>query len=505
MTGLIVRTDLAPDVDSICDLFDPKYKGKVTMLTEMRDTVPMTLKCMGIDPEKATKRVARRGRQDQGGRRVGQIRRFTGNDYYQDLINGNVDFVLGWSGDAVQLQADNPNIEFVMPKEGCMLWSTSMEIPVGAPNPAAAEAWINYVYDPKVQADIAEYVNYVTPVKGVKEILGKRDPGAGRKPAHLPEPEYTKNCSFESELGRRAGAEVTKAFNEVLDRLSAMRTLSVAALQTAPVARDPAATLALFGERLAGVRATVPGCPARARCPSFTSPASPACSRSSPAIPTRWRCRSPGRSPRALASSPASTASGSSRARSSSAARRRDPQHRAGLLAAGELVARYRKVFPWQPHEDCAPGDRFVTFDIPDIGRFGLAICYDGNFPEAFRQLAWMGAEVVLQPTLTTTSDRAAELVLARANAIVNQLYVVNLNAADPAGLGRSMSSTRRASSASRPARGRSSSPTSSISTPSPVSASHGLAGVSRMWDQLMRAGPADRAAGLRRPHPAAA
>ena len=88
-------------------------------------------------------------------------------------------------------------------------------------------------------------------------------------------------------------------------------------------------------------------------------------------------------------------------------------------------------MFPWQPHEDCAPGDRFVTFDIPDVGRLGLAICYDGNFPEAFRQLAWMGAEVVLQPTLTTTSDRPAELVLARANAIANQLYVVNVNAAD--------------------------------------------------------------------------
>ena len=65
----------------------------------------------------------------------------------------------------------------------------------------------------------------------------------------------------------------------------------------------------------------------------------------------------------------------------------------------GELVARYRKVFPWQPHEECAPGDGFVTFDIPDVGRIGLAICYDGNFPETFRQLAWMGAEVVLQPT----------------------------------------------------------------------------------------------------------
>ena len=75
-----------------------------------------------------------------------------------------------------------------------------------------------------------------------------------------------------------------------------------------------------------------------------------------------------------------------------------------------------------------------MTFDIPEIGRIGLAICYDGSFPETFRQLAWMGAEVVLQPNLTTTSDREQELVMARANAIFNQLYVVSLNAAAPAG-----------------------------------------------------------------------
>ena len=59
---------------------------------------------------------------------------------------------IGWSGDAVQLQADNPNIEWRMPEEGCILWSDNMVIPVGSPNPTAAEAWINYVYDPVHQA-----------------------------------------------------------------------------------------------------------------------------------------------------------------------------------------------------------------------------------------------------------------------------------------------------------------------------------------------------------------
>jgi spermidine/putrescine transport system substrate-binding protein len=217
MTGLIVRTDLAPGVDSICDLFDPKYKGRVEMLSEMRDSVPMTLKCMGIDPEHASR--------DQWMEAVdkikaaadsGQIRRFTGNDYIHDLASGDVDFVLGWSGDAVQMQKDNPNIKFVMPKEGCMLWATSMEVPAGAPNPAAAEAFINFVYDPKVQADIAEYVNYVTPVKGVKQILAKRDPALANNQLIFPSPSYTKNCSFEPALAGKLGDEVNKAFQAVL-------------------------------------------------------------------------------------------------------------------------------------------------------------------------------------------------------------------------------------------------------------------------------------------------
>jgi formamidase len=104
----------------------------------------------------------------------------------------------------------------------------------------------------------------------------------------------------------------------------------------------------------------------------------------------------------------------------------------------GDLEVAYRKCFPWQPYEQSVPGTRLVVFEVPEVGRIGLAICHDGAFPEVFRQLAWMGAEVVIQPTLTTTIDRDAELVLARANAIANQLYVVNVNAPGPTALGRS-------------------------------------------------------------------
>ena len=109
------------------------------------------------------------------------------------------------------------------------------------------------------------------------------------------------------------------------------------------------------------------------------------------------------------------------------------------LSPAGELVATYRKCFPWQPYETTQPGTQTVCFDIDGVGRFGLAICHDGAFPEIFRSLAWQGAEAIFQVTLTGTSDRDAETVVARANAIVNQVAVVNVNAAAPVGNGRSL------------------------------------------------------------------
>jgi formamidase len=105
----------------------------------------------------------------------------------------------------------------------------------------------------------------------------------------------------------------------------------------------------------------------------------------------------------------------------------------------GRVEARYRKIFPWRPWERTAAGNEFVVFDIDGVGRAGLMICYDGWFPEVARHLAWMGAEVILQPTATGTSDRDQEVVLARANAIVNQVYVVNVNMGGRPGPGRSV------------------------------------------------------------------
>ena len=217
MTGIIVNKELAPDIDSISDLFDPKYKGHITMLTELRDTVPMTLKSMGIDPDTATpEQWMEAVDKIKAAADSGQIRKFTGNDYIRELASGDAWASLGWSGDAVQLQADNPNIEFVMPKEGCMLWSTSLEIPVGAPNPEAAQALMNYVYDPKVQADIAEWVNYVTPVKGVKEVLAKKDPKLAENQFIFPDDKTLATTHLFNELSPADETALNERFQQII-------------------------------------------------------------------------------------------------------------------------------------------------------------------------------------------------------------------------------------------------------------------------------------------------
>jgi spermidine/putrescine transport system substrate-binding protein len=218
MTGLVVRTDLAPNVKSICDLFNPKYKGKVDMLTEMRDTVPLVMKCMGVDLSHATESDWLKAIDKiKAAADSGQIRRFTGNDYARDLTSGDVDAVIGWSGDAIQLQADNPDIKFVMPKEGCMLWSDNMVIPAGAPNPTAAEAWMNYVYDPKNQAQITDYNYYLSPVTGVKPLLQKTDAAAAKSPLIFPTKQFTAKCDVAPTIQGQEEQKITQAFNAVIN------------------------------------------------------------------------------------------------------------------------------------------------------------------------------------------------------------------------------------------------------------------------------------------------
>ena len=105
----------------------------------------------------------------------------------------------------------------------------------------------------------------------------------------------------------------------------------------------------------------------------------------------------------------------------------------------GERVAAYRKCFPWRPFEPYQPGQGFEVFEVPGVGRIGFAICYDIWYPEVCRQLAWLGAEVIINQAMTSTCDRAQEQVLVQANAIFNQVFMVSCNAGDPAGVGQSL------------------------------------------------------------------
>jgi formamidase len=160
------------------------------------------------------------------------------------------------------------------------------------------------------------------------------------------------------------------------------------------------------------------------------------------------------------------------------------------LSPAGELIASYRKCFPWQPYETTRPGTRTVCFDIDGVGRFGLAICHDGVFPEVFRSLAWQGAEAIFQVTLTGTSDRDAETVVARANAIVNQVSVVNVNAAAPVGNGRSL--VVDAEGAVRYEAGADDEVITAVLDLDAVARvrRRGSFGLNRLWDEMDRVGP---------------
>ena len=189
MTGIIYRKDKVKRTPkSIDDLFDPAYKGKVTFLTEMRDSVGVVTAWQGADPEKASlddylKAVDKLQEEVDSG----QIRGFTGNEYLKDLPKGDSWIILGWSGDAVQLKADNPNIDFVLPESGGMLWTDNMQIPVGAPAAYTAEKFIDFIYQPEIEAPIEAYVNYICPVDGTKEVLEKTDKSLAENPLIFPD------------------------------------------------------------------------------------------------------------------------------------------------------------------------------------------------------------------------------------------------------------------------------------------------------------------------------
>ncbi len=152
-------------------LEDPKLKGKVTFLTEMPDTMGLMILDGGGDPTKVVKADFDKAiKRLQQGVDSGQIRQFTGNDYSGLLAKGDIWAAVGWSGDMVQLTADNPNLKFTLPEAGGMIWTDNMMIPKGG-DVFTASTFMNFVYDPKVAAQIEAYVNFICPVEGASEEI----------------------------------------------------------------------------------------------------------------------------------------------------------------------------------------------------------------------------------------------------------------------------------------------------------------------------------------------
>jgi len=189
LTGIAYNGGVTKEVRTIDELLTrTDLKGKVTCLTEMRDTMGLMLLSNGHDPsnfteaqfddalEKLKKAVA-----------SGQIRKFTGNDYSTDLAKGDIAACIGWSGDVIQLTAENEKIKFVAPDSGLMLWSDNMLIPNKSAHKANAEKLIDYYYDPSVAAQLAAYVNYICPVQGAQEKITDIDAELADNPLIFPD------------------------------------------------------------------------------------------------------------------------------------------------------------------------------------------------------------------------------------------------------------------------------------------------------------------------------
>jgi spermidine/putrescine transport system substrate-binding protein len=187
LTGIAYNEKLTDPVLTVPDLLqNPKLKGKITLLQGMGDTMPLVMFANGDDPEHVTDASWDRAMKViKKAVDSGQIRQFTGNDYSGPLAKGDLSACFAWSGDVVQLQADNKHLKWNLPKDGGGIWTDNMLIPKGG-NVYTASVYMNYAYDPHVAALIEDYVNYICPVKGAKEALEKIDPGVANNTLIFP-------------------------------------------------------------------------------------------------------------------------------------------------------------------------------------------------------------------------------------------------------------------------------------------------------------------------------
>ncbi|OBF98610.1 extracellular solute-binding protein [Mycolicibacterium flavescens] len=185
MTGMVGlaynRAATGRDITTIDDLWDPAFKGRVSMLSDFQDGLGMIMQSQGGDPASPNTESVQNAVnlvRDQNDR--GQIRRFTGNDYADDLAAGNVVVAQAYSGDVVQLQADNPDLQFVVPETGGTDFLDTMVIPYTTQNQKAAEAWIDFVYDRANYAKLIAFTQFVPVLSDMTAELDRIDPNLGK-------------------------------------------------------------------------------------------------------------------------------------------------------------------------------------------------------------------------------------------------------------------------------------------------------------------------------------
>ncbi|MBU6163684.1 MAG: spermidine/putrescine ABC transporter substrate-binding protein [Actinomycetales bacterium] len=177
-------------VRTIEDLFKPANKGRIVVLSELRDTMGIILQYQGVDPSKSFTEDQYMNAIDflKGKIADGFIRKVRGNSYSEDLVNGDAVAVIGWSGDLFILKSENDNkFDFAIPESGGTLWSDNMLIPSTSTHKKNAELLMNYYYEPAVAAQVAAYVNYICPVEAAQPELEKIDPELAASPFIFPD------------------------------------------------------------------------------------------------------------------------------------------------------------------------------------------------------------------------------------------------------------------------------------------------------------------------------
>jgi spermidine/putrescine transport system substrate-binding protein len=189
MTGLGFDPAKTGDLDSLESFFtaDPRWKGKVDLLSEMRDAIGLTMLKLGLDPAAPTRAACDQAVAElKKAKDAKIIRAFKGNAYAEDLKAGNVVLAMAWSGDMVQVLTDKPGMKFVIAKEGGMLWTDNNLIPKGAVHKGTAELLIDWYYQPDIAAEVEAYVNYICPCKGAAEVLKATNPDVANNPLIFP-------------------------------------------------------------------------------------------------------------------------------------------------------------------------------------------------------------------------------------------------------------------------------------------------------------------------------